>query len=256
MIATVYRPSRVKNGRRVVARMYRGKYRLDPREKIKDVPLHTNDKQVAQQKLRKILEEEQNERAGFIRPKKQRESMQRPLLRHVETFIEERYKIGRDEKYVRELKKKLLVLAAEVPWKYISDITAESFCVWRRKQKKSPKTLNEYLSAIGALLNSLEPVIGQNPLRHVTRMQTAVEPQRRRRAFSVEELQRLIAAGGERGIIYLVAVSTGIRRGELRSLEWRDVVLDVAHPFICVRKSIAKNHKRQDNRCLSTWRGN
>ena len=78
MIATVYRPSRLKDGRRVVGRMYRGKYRLDPREKIKDVPLYTNDKQVAQQNLRKILEEDQNERAGFIRPKKQREAVQQP----------------------------------------------------------------------------------------------------------------------------------------------------------------------------------
>src|SRR5438552_2155411 len=142
MIATVYRPSRVKDGRRIVGRMYRGKYRLDPREKIKDVPLHTNDKQVAQQKLRKILEEEQDERAGFIRPKEQREAMQRPLSEHIETFITERYTIGRDEKYVRELKKKLLVLAAEVPWKFIRDITPESFRLWRRKQNKAPKTLN------------------------------------------------------------------------------------------------------------------
>jgi integrase len=223
--------------------MFRGKYRLDPRERIKDVPLHTNDKQVAQQRLRKLLEEEQNERAGFIRPKREREAMERPLLEHIETFIAEGYKIGRDEKYVRELKKKLLVLATEIPWKQISDITAESFCCWRRKQKKSPKTLNEYLSAIGALLNRLEPAIGQNPLRSVERMQMAVEPQRQRRAFSPDELRRLITVGGERGIIYLVAASTGIRRGELRRLEWRDVVLDVAHPFIFVRKSIAKNHK-------------
>src|SRR5207249_682032 len=114
MIATVYRPSRVKNGRRVVARMYRAKYRLDPREKIKDVPLHTNDKQIAQQKLRKLLEEEQAELAGFVRPKAQRQAMQRSLLDHVDAFIAERYKIGRDEKYVRELEKKLLALAAEV----------------------------------------------------------------------------------------------------------------------------------------------
>jgi len=223
--------------------MYRAKYRLDPRDKIKDVPLHTNDKQVAQQKLRKILEEEQAEQAGFIRPKKQREAVQRPLLEHIETFIAERYTIGRDEKYVRELKKKLLALTAEVPWKYMAEITPESFCSWRRKQKKSAKTLNEYLSAIRALLNWLEPLIGQNPLRSVERMQTAVEPKRQRRAFFVDELRRLIAASGERGIIYLVAASTGIRRGELRSLEWRDVVLDMGRAFILVRKSIAKNHK-------------
>lgn len=144
---------------------------------------------------------------------------------------------------MRELKKKLVLLAAEVPWKFIRDITPESFRSWRRKQNKSPKTLNEYLSAIGSLLNRLEPEIGPNPLGSVERIQTAVEPKRKRRAFCAEELRRLIKASGERGIIYLVAASTGIRRGELRSLEWRDVVLDVAQSFILVRKSIAKNHK-------------
>ena len=115
--------------------------------------------------------------------------------------------------------------------------------MWRRKQKKSPKTLNEYLSAIGSLLNRLESVIGRNPLDSVERMQTAVEPKRQRRAFSVDELRRLIAVSGDRGIIYLVAASTGIRRGELHRLEWRDAFLDIAKPCILIRKSIAKNHK-------------
>src|SRR5439155_14592791 len=144
---------------------------------------------------------------------------------------------------VRELEKKLLLLVAEVPWKFIRDITPESFRSWRRKQNKSPKTLNEYLSAICSLLNRLVPEIGPNPLGSVERIQTAVEPKRKRRAFSADELRRLIKVSRERGIIYLVAASTGIRRGELRSLEWRDVVLDVAQSFIFVRKSIAKNHK-------------
>ena len=43
MIKEVYKPSRRKEGKRVVGRMYRGKYRLDPRDKIKDVALHTDD---------------------------------------------------------------------------------------------------------------------------------------------------------------------------------------------------------------------
>ena len=146
---------------------YRGRFCLSPDEKSREVPLHTTDKQIARKRLRELVQEEEDERAGFIRPKKQREAMQRPLLEHIETFIAERYSIGRDEKYVRELQKKLLVLAAEARWKYIEDITPESFCSWRRKQKKSPKTLNEYLSAIGSLLNRLEPEIGQNPMRSV-----------------------------------------------------------------------------------------
>jgi integrase len=222
---------------------YRGRFRLNPNEKFREVPLHTTDKRIALKRLREIVQQEEDERAGFIRPRREREAIRRPLLEHIEAFIAERYAIGRDEKYVRELKKKLLVLATEISWKFLGDVTSESFCAWRRRQNKSPKTLNEYLGAIGALLNWLEPVIGANPLRFVERMQTAVEPKRKRRAFTVDELRRLIVAGGERGIIYLVAASTGIRRGELRSLEWRDVVLDMAQPFIFVRKSIAKNHK-------------
>jgi len=49
MIKEVYRPSRWKNGKRIVGRLYRGKYRFDPREQIKYVALHTDDKQVAEQ---------------------------------------------------------------------------------------------------------------------------------------------------------------------------------------------------------------
>jgi hypothetical protein len=52
-----------------------------------------------------------------------------------------------------------------------SATASESFCSWRRKQNKSPKTLNEYLSAIGTLLNWLESATGPNPLRHVEQMQ-------------------------------------------------------------------------------------
>jgi hypothetical protein len=146
-----------KNGRRSP---YRGRFRLSPQEKFREVPLHTTEKQIARKRLREIVQAEEQERAGFIRPKREREAVQRPLVEHIEAFIAERYDIGRDEKYVRELKKKLLVLAAGCPWKFIADITPESFCTWRRKQKKSPKTLNEYLSAIRGLLNWLEPCVG------------------------------------------------------------------------------------------------
>jgi integrase len=247
MIRDVYRPSRRnKNRQRVVGRMYRGRYRLNPRDKIKDVALHTDDKQVAEQRLAKIILEEQHEREGLIAPKRQREAAQRDLAEHVEDFIEDRRSVRRDEKYVRELRRKLLRLIKECSWRSVKEVTAESFCLWRgrhEQKKQTPKTLNEYLNAARSLMKWLEPRIGSNPLRFVQKVEATGEPRRARRAMTVAQLQKLISVSGERAIAYMVAVCTGIRRGELDALEWRDAILDVPQPFIAVRSSIAKNHK-------------
>jgi len=42
----------------------------------------------------------------------------------------------------------------------------------------------------------------------------------------------------------LTAALTGLRRGELLQLEWRDLHLDAEKPFVNVRASISKNHKQ------------
>ena len=94
MVETVYKPSRRRNGERVVSRIYRGKYRLDPRSEIKDVPLHTSEKQVAQQRLRKIVQDEQRERDGIVSPKQHREAAGKSLGQHVEAFIADRHTLA------------------------------------------------------------------------------------------------------------------------------------------------------------------
>ena len=132
MIANVYRPSRRKNGQRFVGRMYRGKYRLDPRERLTDVALHTNDKQVAEQKLRKIVQGAQREREGFLTPKTQRDAAAAPLRSHINDYVADRRAVGRDEKYVRELGRKLLKLADECTWRRVAEVTPESFCAWEQ----------------------------------------------------------------------------------------------------------------------------
>src|SRR5205085_6113302 len=159
-------------GKRVVARMYLRKYRLDPREKLKDVALHTNDKQVADQRLRKIVQDEQRERAGLIAPQYQREAAATPLVTHIKNFITDRRGVRCDEKYIRELERKLERLAKENRWLRVADVSAESFCAWRGRQRMNPKTLNEYLNAARGLLKWLEPQIGSNAVRHVQKAQT------------------------------------------------------------------------------------
>jgi integrase len=84
----------------------------------------------------------------------------------------------------------------------------------------------------------LEPRIGNNPMRHVQKVQTNGGEHIKRRALRADELARLISVSGPRGVVYRIAARTGIRRGELEQIEWRDVHLEAAQPFLqCVRQS-------------------
>ena len=107
------------------------------------------------------------------------------------------------------------------------------------------KTLNEYLTAISALLNWMSKAgrISDHPLRGVQKVETRGRQKKERRAYTIEQLQRLVTGSGKRGIVYLVAAYTGLRRGELGKVERRDLHLDAPEPFIKVRGATTKNHK-------------
>jgi integrase len=75
-----------------------------------------------------------------------------------------------------------------------------------------------------------------------------------RRTFTDEELSKLIAGSGPRGIIHYTAARMGLRCEELRQLTWSDVHFDVPMPHLIVRAETAKNKKRASlsgagNRC-------
>ena len=243
MTQFVYRPKRWRQGKHLVAKTYSGRYKLTGDVNETYVALGVGDKQVAQEKLRRIVGEVERERAGLIAPKLQRNAAALPLRDHITAYCASRRGMRCDEKYVRELERKLVLLEAECGWERACNVTAESFEAWRAKQSKLPKTLNEYFNAISGLMNWLEQRIGPNPLRFVRRIQTGVVPQRIRRAYTPEELQRLVDVSGERGFLYLFAARTGLRRAELQQIQWKDLRLDAPQPFVSVRASTAKNHK-------------
>jgi len=55
---------------------------------------------------------------------------------------------------------------------------------------------------------------------------------------------RLVAvAPVQRRALYVVAFTTGLRRGELEALRWADVRLDVDPPHILARASTTKDRK-------------
>src|SRR5437773_1011848 len=244
MMCFVFRARRRVKGNLRVSRMFTGQFRLAGDIKPMRVPLCVTDKQVAEKKLRGIVREAEREREGLSLPKEQRDAAKQSVESYVQEFVESRRGLKRDEKYVRELERKLLRLTGECEWSTLRDVTPHSFEAWRARQSGlSAKTLNEYRATIFGLCGWLESRVGTNAIRSVRKVAMSDDPKRKRRAFTPEELRRLIDVSGERGIVYLVAASTGIRRGELARIEWRDVHIDGPRPYITVRASIAKNAK-------------
>ncbi len=241
-MAFVFRPKRRVGGRIRVGRTYVGQYRLAGDLKATRVPLRVSDKQVAEEKLRRIVQNAEREREGLSPPKEQRDAAKRPIESFVGEYMQSRRGLNRDAKYVSELGRKILRLVRECGWSALADVTAHSFEAWRAGQPRlTAKTLNEYRNAIFGLCEWTR--VGQNPIRLVEKVRLSQEPKRARRALTADQLQTLAAVSGERGILYVLAACTGIRRGELEQIEWRDLHLDGARPFITVRASTAKNDK-------------
>jgi hypothetical protein len=82
MLRTVYRKKETINGKKIIRRIYRGRYRLDGDSKVIDITLDTTDKRVAQQKLEQIIRERQMEQEGILAPSAVRQAAKSPLDQH------------------------------------------------------------------------------------------------------------------------------------------------------------------------------
>jgi integrase len=123
----------------------------------------------------------------------------------------------------------------------IEEFTPEGFEAWKIKfaseRRLSNRTLQKYLVVLHSIFKRAMKVHGlpRNPMAVVER------PRLARRAgidvFSRDEVMALVAnaSNHQDGVLYLTAVFTGLRRGELLSLRWEDV--DVGSATIRVRRS-------------------
>jgi integrase len=226
-------------------RLWRGRYRIAGMPKTVEVPLGVSDKQTALMKLHGIVAEAEQERAGIIAPKTLRDGAQRTLKDHLDDYVRDLEKRGRDDMYTYNVEKLVLRLLAECEWNYPMDVTADSFQLWRSHEEKAAKTLNEYLSVMGAMLNWMvrNKRLLANPLVSVERVEIRGKEKRRRRALTHDEVCRLLHVTGNFRTVYLTAMFTGLRRAELAQLVWGDIHLDAPKPFITLRAKTAKNHQ-------------
>lgn len=247
MVRSVFRPSRIRDGKRVRSRVYWGQYRFNPDDRISRVSLKTTDKRVAEKRLDGIIREIEQERVGLIAPRSVREASARSLSEHLDDLLADLAARGRSDGYIRKIRSRIGTLIEACGWNRVADVTPDSFITWRSAADLSPRTLNHYLDAAQVLMGWLVSTnrIPENPLRGVQKVQTRGRETFERRAFTDGEVERLLSVCGDRWPVYLVAVQTGLRLNELRSLRWGDVALrgEDAAPFIALRAMTTKNRR-------------
>src|SRR5262245_25388355 len=107
MIQFVFKPRRKVNGKSRAARLYSGRYRLSGDIRIKTVRLKTTDRQVAEQKLAKLVQQLERERAGLLPPKSLRDWGCKSMRDHLADYLQNLRAIGRDPDYIRNLQYRL-----------------------------------------------------------------------------------------------------------------------------------------------------
>jgi integrase len=247
MTGFVFKPSRVKNGKRVVSRLYSGRYRRPGQSKMTTVALHVSDKQAAEEKLRAIIRDLERQEMGIGVPKRIRDAAECSIHDHVKNYCADLRARNRDGKYIATSEKRLSKLAIACNWRRLTDVTAESFQTWRAKQTLAAKTLNDYLAEASALFSWLErtEVVRRNPLKRVGKVEARGNERRKRRAFTPKEFQAVVAISRHYRLALLTAYYTGLRRNELKQLEWADIQETDDGSFIVTRASTTKNHKTQ-----------
>jgi len=248
MEARIYKPKRLRNGKRTVGRLYRARVKLTGDNKVRDVSLGVADKQVAQQKLNKLIQELEHESAGLIPAKAEREAAQSPLLDLVSEYVNELTILGRSADHLRHVNTRLRRLVRECRWTRLADVTPASFQMWRKEQgTKAPKTLNEYLATLSAFWTWLrkQSRVSVNPFELVERTDTRGKERVQRRALSDAQAIQLLQIAGKNQLAYMLPLYAGLRRNEVKTLRWSNLMLGESGGLLRIHAAVNKNRKEQ-----------
>jgi len=241
---TEYVLKKVRNGKK--SRTWYGRYRLAWMPKLVEVNLQVTEKQVAESKLHRLVINAQLEHEGMIPLQSVREAAQKNINLYLYDFLQDRRTIGRAESYLVHLKNFIMRVCQECQWRHLNQIRADRFEQWRNDQKLTGKTLNDYLSGFKSFLKwcNERGYVAGNPLAIVKKMDLRRCRRQMRRSLTLDEINRLLAAASPiNKAAYLLAVYSGIRRGEIKALEWGDV--NFSQRYIRLRADITKNKKEK-----------
>jgi len=210
------------------------------------------DKTATAQLAAKLEREAELADAGIV--DKYKAHRLRPLLEHLEDF---RKSLGDTTKHARctyKAVKKAFDACKFYRW---GDISASKFLGYLNTQKKecdmSQRTFNAYVKAGKQFCKWAvqDQRAAESPLQHL-KCETITRRKRTRRALELDEIRGLLATtqaaperfgltGYERALLYRLAVETGLRASELRSLTVSS--FDFAARTVTVTAANAKNKR-------------
>jgi integrase len=189
----------------------------------------------------------------------------RSISEHLADWIAEIRQTGCTQYYSEQCDGRISRLIRECGWKFLADITTDSFIAWRQtakseiahnrkdKSKAQPvamgsRTQNHYLVTLISFCRWCvrRGRLATNPLTDAAKVDQAGDVRRGRRALAEDEVTALLAAvPTEYKLLYRFFLATGLRRAEAAQLQWGDVHIDSTTPYIQLRAETTKA-KRAD----------
>lgn len=194
----------------------------------------------------------------------------RPLAQHVDDWHDDIINRGKSEAHAELLRARLNRIIEGCGFNRYADITTDRVNRYLADLRKptrdddgneipglSVQTVNHYVAAAKQFCSWMVKNGRASDVRLLHLQRGNVETDRRyvRRALTVDEMTRLIrtaraskairngATGLERAIIYQLALETGLRRNEIRTLTRDSFDLDSEKPKLTVKASNTKNRK-------------
>lgn len=205
------------------------------------------------------------------------EAEKRPLAEHLDDYGCHLRQDGRTWKHTRGTVARVSKLLTACGFITIGDVKAEAveaFLSDLLRSRCGTVTRNHYLRAVKSFVKWLVDTgrTGRNPLAGLKSLNAGADLRHERRALTDDEARLLIqvaakgeafvgVSGAERVLVYRLALTTGLRANEIRTLTWSSLDLDTAKPTVTVEAAYSK-HRRRDVLPLSletagalhTWR--
>jgi len=213
------------------------------------------DKAIALRVAQKYEDDARLRRAGIIDPTIERivKSESQLLENHLRAYEVELESRQNTPHYIDNTCGYIRRIAEACGFETIGDLDAPAVAAYVNELKRkgrSNRTVNAYVSAIKSFSKWLcrNERLRRDVMVTLRILNTKVDRRHPRRALSDEEATRLLATKSiplERRVIYAVAMGTGLRLSELRSLKVRAFHLDGDAPCVEVEAAFSK-HRRQD----------